>query len=270
MGEEKQEIQRFSFSKLSTYHTCLVSFIASYILKLPQTQNAFASYGSLMHLLLQEFAQNKLEIYDLLTEFENRYEENVPEEFPKLRNGKSMEDGYYDDAIRYLSSFSGFGEYKVLAAEEVFEVQVEDFIFNGVIDLILEDLNGDIVIMDHKSKKTFADEDEEKIYRRQLYLYCLHIHNKYGKYPIKLKFNMFRNLDVLSFEFKQEEFDEAVNWMLETVKEIKKIYCDYDYFFCNHLCGYGKICHAKREMESNKTLKEYIKRENKKKVTNDC
>lgn len=207
-----------------------------------------------------------MEIYDLLTEFENGYEENVPEEFPMLRNKKSMETGYYDDAINYLSSFSGFGNYKILAVEEKFDVLINDFIFNGVIDLILEDNDGNIIIMDHKSKKTFANDDEEKKYKRQLYLYAYYIRERFGKFPTQLKFNMFRNLEIKTYEFIESEFDEAVKWMFESVEMIRQIYCGYNYFFCQNLCSAKLHCGAKKEVESNKCLSNYIKKNNKEKV----
>ena len=263
MGEE--QIERYSFSRLSAYNSCLISFISTYILKTESVSNGMAQYGELMHSELDKYSKGLLEIYDLLTDFENRYDEEVTEGFPILRNKKSMGDKYYEDAINYLSSFSGWGDYKVISSEEKFDLPVNDFIFNGVIDLILEDKSGNIIIMDHKSKNGFSDEVEESHYKRQLYLYAGYIKDHYGKFPTEMKFNMFRIPEIKTYTFKEDEYNEANKWMLNTVDEIRKLYLNYNYFFCSQLCNSRKICQVKFGAETNKCLKEYIKRENKNK-----
>lgn len=254
----EEQLERYSFSRLSAYHGCLINFIGTYIFKLEQSENALGQFGSYVHNLLFRYVTGELEIYDLLTEFENGYEDNVTEEFPTLRNGKSMGDAYYEDAYNYFSTFSGFGDYKVLAAEEQFEIQIENFIFNGFIDLILEDADGEITVMDHKSKKSFADEQEEKHYRRQLYLYSAYIFKKYGKYPKELKFNMFRTQDMKTYEFNKDDFDEAMEWTISTVDKIRQLYLNFDFFFCYNLCGTPN-CQIKKDIGYCTYLKEYIK-----------
>jgi hypothetical protein len=140
-------------------------------------------YGAYLHQLLEKWAKGELEIFELLTEFENGYEINVPTPFPYLRNKKYMGDDYYYDAIDFFTDFDGIGDYEILGIEDHFEIQIEDFIFNGYIDLILKDKNDQLIVWDWKSKKSFKDAEEEKHYRRQLYLYSYYVKEKYGKFP---------------------------------------------------------------------------------------
>ena len=215
-----------------------------------------------MHSLLQRWAEGELETYELLSEFENGYEDNVPEKFPKLRNGKSMEDGYYDDAIQFLSGFDGIGSYKIISVEEHFEIQIEDFIFNGYIDLLLEDEDGNLIVWDWKSKKEFEDEEEEAKYRRQLYLYSYYVEEKYGKYPQKTTFYCFRKQTEYTREFDENAYNNAIKWMFDTVRKIRELYSAYNWFKCNNICGFGVckgICPIKREVEGNPHWKTIIK-----------
>ena len=52
--------------------------------------------------------------------------------------------------------------------------------FNGIIDLVYEDEQGRLIVHDYKSKSSFKNKAEQKKYARQLYLYSLHIKEKYG------------------------------------------------------------------------------------------
>ena len=58
--------------------------------------------------------------------------------------------------------------------------------------MILQDKSGEFVVWDWKSKAGFKNETEQKAYARQLYGYSLYVKEKYGHYPKKLCFGMFR------------------------------------------------------------------------------
>lgn len=215
-----------------------MNYILTYLFEQEQTKNAFAQYGTFAHEILDLYARGELEGYQLLSEFELRYDSEVTAEFPLLKNGKSMGENYYNNAIEYFSNFNGFGEYEIINSESRFEVQFDDFIFNGIIDLTMKS-GDDIIICDHKSKAGFKDAEEEKIYKRQLYLYAHYIYEKYGKYPKTLMFNLFRLGEYIKYEFNKDDFDEAVNWMREVVSKIRKLHSSYNYFFCHNICGHG-------------------------------
>lgn len=264
MGKKKvKEIQleRYSFSKLNTYYNCILNYIYSYILKQKQKENAMSQYGILIHSILDRWAKGQLEIYDLLAEYKANYDSAVTEPFPILRNGKSMGISYYADGESFFTNFNGIEEYRIVESEVKFEIQIEDFIFNGIIDLILKDKDGNIILWDWKSKADFKDEEEEKKYQKQLYLYSYYIKDKYRVFPSKIVFYCFRKLQKHEYIFNYDDFQKSIKWMFDTIKEIRKLNCKYDYFFCNNLCGSRDICLLKKVKESKENYEREISEE---------
>lgn len=157
-----------------------------------------------------------------------------------------MKDIYYKGTLEYFKQFKGFGDYDILCAEEKFEVEIDDWIFNGVIDLRLKDRDGNLIIEDHKSKSSFKNKEEQKKYARQLYLYAHYVIKEYGIVPKKLIFNMFRKQSIVEIPFNQEDYQEALQWARDTVKQIREeeIYTPTkDDFYCGNLCDFRNgIC----------------------------
>lgn len=161
-----------------------------------------------------------------------------------------MKELYYNQGLEYLKNFSGYDDRKILGVEEKFDLGIDDWIFNGVIDLVYEDKNGKLVIQDYKSKSSFKNKKEQAEYARQLYLYALHVKNKYGKYPDLLQFCMFRKNTVIEIPFDENSLEEAVGWAKDTVKEIRECW-DFspscDEFFSQNLCNHRDYCDCKIE-----------------------
>ncbi len=251
--KEQQPLERYSFSKLSSFNTCAANYFYTYILKEDQIENALSQYGTFIHKILERWAKGELEIFELLNEYIKGFDSNVTCKFPTLRNGKSMKDGHYKDGLNFFTTFDGVGDYKILTSEDKFEIQVNDFIFNGIIDLVLQDANGNLIILDWKSKGGFSDENEESKYRRQLYLYSYYVKQKYGKYPKETIFYCFRKSEKFAREFDMNAYQESLDWMNNTVAGIRKFRCGYDFFFCNTLCSNRAFCQIKKERENKKS-----------------
>lgn len=225
-----------------------------YIFGLRGDENAFAQSGKLAHSILERYAKGELELFELSEVFEKEFQETVTEKFPKFF--KDLRSIYYNDTLKYFNNFEGFGNYKILAVEDRFKTEIDDWIFIGIIDLLLEDENGNIIIEDHKSKSSFKNKAEQKKYARQLYLYAHYIIKKYGKRPIKLVFNMFRKQDLVEIPFSDEDYNEALSWARNTVTKIREeedYKPTYDEFFCNNLCDFReRFCRFKKELSKGK------------------
>lgn len=240
-------VERYSFSKLSSFHTCPYGYYQRYIKGLKGEGNAFSSYGTLVHSILERWAKNEIPMDILADMFEWEFPIEVPEKFP-YNKYVDLRESYFNQAVSYLKNFNGFPGLKILGVEERFDVYVDDWIFNGVIDLVGEK-NGELIIIDHKSHKKFASKDEQHQYTRQLYLYSLHIKEKYGEYPGQLMFNMFRNPAEVYAMFDEQNLDEALQWARGTVKEIRECFDFYptpNDFFCRNLCNHRKYCTEKK------------------------
>lgn len=248
------EKERYSYSKLSTFNTCVINYILRYFQHEEDSGNAFSEYGTFIHSIMERWANEEIETWELLDVYKKDYEENVVSSFPRLRNGKTMGDRYYQDGIDFLSNFNGIGDYEILLVEHKFDMEIDDWIFNGIIDLVLQDkTTGEIVVWDWKSKKEFKDKEEEDKYRRQLYLYSEYIKREFGNYPSKTVFYTFRTQREVAQPFEVSALEEAIEWAKTTVKKIRETFNCYDYFFCNNLCGARDMCGYKKVKEKKET-----------------
>lgn len=239
--------EKYSFSKLSSFHTCKYGYQLTYIEHREKAENAFAQYGSLVHSIMERYAKGIINLWDLVDVYKKEYSSAVIEQFPHSAFC-NLEKLYYDQGIKFLSNFSGYDKYKIIAVEEEFELEIDDWLFTGIMDLLYEDENGRLILLDYKSKSSFKNKKERMEYSRQLYLYCLYIKQKYGRFPDELQFYMFRKEHHEPFDFVLDSFNEALSWAKTTVKQIRD--CQWffptcDEFFGENLCNNRKHCQYK-------------------------
>jgi len=254
-----------SFSKMQTFHQCKYQFWQSYVLtkddprKLPKEENAFAEYGSFVHSLLEKHAKGELEVYELSQEYVRRFSLSVLCSFPESAF-VDMEEQYYNDGLKFFDNYDGLYGYKIIGIEDEFCDSVsEDISLKGFIDLVLEDSDGRLIIQDWKSKSRFKTKKEQREYARQLYLYSLHVKNKYERYPDVLRFYMFRKQNVVDIPFDENDFQEAMDWMNQTASQISS--CEEwtpscDEWFCTKLCDYRNSCPYSPEVIENSNRSE--------------
>lgn len=237
--------ERYSFTKLSSFNNCKYGYKLTYIDHCKGIGNCFSSYGSHVHSIMERYAKGELNLWDLPSVYEWEFDSAVPESFPKSRFCKDMRKLYYEQGLTFLNNFSGYDEIDILGVEETFEYPIDDWIFTGVIDLIIRDKDGKLIVQDYKSKSAFKNKAEQAEYARQLYLYSLYVKEKYGKYPDLLRFVMFRKENIIDIPFNAAGADEAVGWAKETVKKIRE--CEdfspsCEEFFAENLCNHREYC----------------------------
>ena len=174
------------------------------------------------HDLLEEYALGNLMEFELLDLYEDNFDIAVYEPFPP-NNFVDLRESYYNGGKRYFENFDGFdylGCSKIIGVEQKFEVEFDRFILRGFIDLVLENSVGEIIIVDHKSKKELKTKADVKHYARQTYLYAKYIKDTYGKYPVKMIFNMFRSGTVLEIPFDMTAYKEAIQWAEDQIQKI--------------------------------------------------
>ena len=237
---------QYSYSKLTSFYDCPYAFYRYYQLNEIGESNLFASYGILVHSILERYAKGELQISELVDEFTSSFELEINE--PIVMFGKDLTQSYLDKGILFFANFKGFWGLKPLESEYRFEVALGKNTFVGVIDLIAEDENGNIIIVDHKSSSKFSKK-ELKSKSKQLYLYAKAIYEKYGKFPTQLWFNHFKNDYIEKMFFDMEFYNETIQWALDTMDEIEA--ClefnpnNNDKFFCGYLCDYRNNCEYK-------------------------
>ncbi len=240
--------ERYSFSKLSAFHTCKYGYMLTYLDHKKGEGNCFSSYGKELHSIMERYAKGELSL-DLLSDvYQWEFDTNIPEEFPSAPYCKNMRELYYNQGLEFLQSFPGYSGLKILEVEQTFDIDIDNWVFNGIIDLVLEDSEGNITVQDYKSKSKFKNKKECDEYARQLYLYSLYIKQKYGKYPTSLRFEMFRKQQSVNITFNEEKLIEALEWAKNTVTAIRECWDfppNQENFYCSNLCNHRGYCDCK-------------------------
>lgn len=234
--------KKWSFSSVKLFEQCPYAFYLKYVEGQTEKPNAFAMVGSLVHSILERYFKGELYAFELADVFEREYPTAVTERFPFF----NMYKAFYNKSLNYLQNFDGI-DGEVVGVEEKLETKFGDYDFIGYADLILKD-NVGLVLVDHKSRSTFKNKKEREDYFKQLYLYAECIKRRYGEYPYKLVFNMFRVPKMEEEYFDPERCTNNVNWFKKSVKNILLCNdwdCKVDDWYCEKLCGleccYGDI-----------------------------
>ena len=89
---------------------------------------------------------------------------------------------------------------------------------------------------------------EQGIYRKQLYTYAAFVYHRFGKYPSKLMFNMFKEGNFIEEDFDIDAYNETMRWIVDT---IETIIFETDWmvspssYFCRYVCSVFDSCPAK-------------------------
>lgn len=238
------DIETYSFSKLNSFHQCPYAWKQRYIEHASQMQNAFAEFGTLCHSLFERYTTGELELSELADTYEWEFDSAFTTNFPKL--GKTdLKKSYYNKGLTFFQNWPGYDKQcEFLASEEKFTIQIGDFNLIGFIDFQYVDENGKLICLDYKSHNGFTKE-ELKSYGRQPYLYSGYMKEKLGRFPDILRFFSFRENKYYDIPFNIEEYNEAVQWAIDTVAEIRGAW-QYekrpDQFYCTKLCSSRGEC----------------------------
>lgn len=239
------EKERYSYSRLNAFRQCKYQYYLTYYGKKRGEEdrgedNAFAQFGTLAHSLLERYEKGELMSYELLPKYEMEYPDAVTYDFPPNAY-VDLGESYYTDGAAFFADFDGFDDLEVVGAEDEFEIEIDDFIFCGFIDLELVNRKTDkLIVRDWKSMSSLKKQDIPSK-RRQLYSYCPWMKKKFGRFPDRLEFGLFRKQKTVGFDFNIDHYNETIQWIRDTVSEIrscKEWPATYNEFYCNYLCGH--------------------------------
>ena len=245
------ENHAYSYSQLQSVDECPYAFYLQRIEKLPQKSNAFAEQGTLIHDLIDLWAKGKLSVSQLPIEYKRRYPQEVVNQFPRMLAAKGYAEKTYQQGLLYMENFDGFAGYDVLDSELKFRTDIEGRPFVGVIDMVLRDqFNNELIILDHKSKSLSSFKKSENEMYRQQYLYSKFACEKYGRFPDRLMFNLFKEGGLLQErEFNNREFEDTQTWALAQIEKIERFDVmdwlqskETSDFFCQELCSMRGEC----------------------------
>ena len=238
----------WSYSRVNCFAQCPYSFYLKYISKDEPVNKFYTSYGSFMHKIIEEFYRGVLNKQDMVMRFLTGFSSEVEGERPSA----SIVNKYIGLGVEYLKGFKEFN-YEMVDVEKKVKVDISGYSFIGFIDYLgIED--GEFIIVDNKSRdlkprsgraKPTAKDKELDDMLKQLYIYAGAVKQEYGKFPKKLCFNCFKNGVFIEEEFKEEAYEEAIQWAIKQIELIKledEFPPNLDFFFCRYLCDVSHEC----------------------------
>ena len=241
----------WSFSRITSFGNCPYEWYLNYIEECDdKTSNIYGEFGSFCHSILEQYFNMCLEKEELLAYYIEYFDDFVTR---TPWNGSAV-DKLFDYGFNYFNEINyNPREMDILGVEQEFEVEVSGHKVKGFIDLIYRE--GDqIIVCDHKSceypftkKGAIKKGKEEKFesFKKQLYIYSLHIKQEYGIYPIFLEWNFFREGIKHRISFNENEFNDAIEWtknQIDAIYDVKDFDANPSYFYCNNLCDFRNVC----------------------------
>lgn len=244
----------WSFSRLESFYSCPYAWKRKYIDCEDGEGNAFSSYGSFVHKLLEEYLKGKRSPFELAFVYENGFDDAIPEAFPPNKY-VDMRESYFYKGLDYFENFEDVLDeaYEVLGVEKEVRFEIDGNKFVGFIDLLARDLDGKIIVTDHKSAtlkwtKTgrLSKQSAQKMenYKRQLYLYCKALIDE-GVQPNYLCWNFFNDKKLYKIPFNEDEYEAALQWATETINLIRateEFEHHEDWYFCHNICDMRNLC----------------------------
>ena len=241
----------WSYSRLKTFEACKYQWYLKYIDKSDNSRKElfFSNYGKFVHSLLADYFSGRKTRMQIEIEYLTKYRKMVDGIAPSVK----IYNDYFNHAIEYLREAT-IPVDTVLEVEKRHKFQIENYKFVGIIDLAGTDEDGNIIILDNKSrnilprvakKKMTKRNRELKEFLRQLYIYSIPVFNEYGKYPSRLQFNCFRFNRIVDEPFVMKDFEESKQWacdLIESIKTEDEFPAKVEYFKCNFLCDVCDQC----------------------------
>jgi len=248
---EKIANMTWSFSRISSFHQCAYEWYLKYIADSEKENNYYGALGGFGHKVLEKFFKGELDIFDAAPYWEEHYVEEVPYDAPpnKYVDLKEKDYNLIDEYFQNLDF--DFDRYEILGVEEEVHFKVGDYNCIGYIDLRVRDKQTDeMIIIDHKSSSfkylknggvAKGNQEQFEKYKKQLYLYSIPVKEKYGVYPNKLKWNMFKDHKWIEIDFKEEELEETKKWAIAQIHQIEEellwLPNDSNDWYCRYLCS---------------------------------
>lgn len=242
----------WSYSRLTAYEYCPFNWYRRYIEKEPGVGSYYADNGKAMHEVFDKLAKGEISFENAPALYLDLYSDII------TTTKKSTMDKTFDACVDYLCNIDEgiLDGYTVVGSEIKLDFRIKKYKFVGYVDLLLEDSDGNLIMVDHKSSGKFLKKngepyantkDQYEKYVRQQCIYCYGLQQQIGRTPDKFVFHHFKDGGALTVvPVTQELIDESVAWALET---IKKIYKDKVFEpvmktgFCYRLCDYRNDCY---------------------------
>ncbi|MET3505447.1 RecB family exonuclease [Halalkalibacter oceani] len=235
MSERKRRVipQRFkkkygdkfpiwSFSKVNTLNNCVHSYYLERIEKVRQEDNIYSLCGTVVHDILEDFYNNRIDFKDMLPKFESDFLNIEISDFKFSSDQKkhdSMSDKYKKCISHFLRTHKKMAE-KVATEKELW-IDLNGHVFMGYVDAIHKDDEGNIIITDYKTSTKYSTKKVEEN-QNQLLLYAYGLHQAAGipLHKIKCRWGFLKYVDI-SYKLKNGKTKTTTGERHKWVEKIK-------------------------------------------------
>lgn len=242
----------WSFSRIHMYEQCPYAFYLKYLEERDGEQNYYAANGKAMHEVFEELLSGKITLDDAPALYGEKYDDIYE------TTRQSTMEKTFEKCMDYLCEVDALDldKYEVVGVELKLEFKIGKYNFVGFADLVLRDKNtGEVLLVDHKSSDHFFKKDGTPLknkladflaYRHQMYLYCKGLEDQCGIKVNKIAWHHFKDFGAMTtISFVQEEYDETMQWAVDTIEKIKKdkrFEAVKEFIRCRDLCDYRNDC----------------------------
>ena len=252
---EKIDNMVWSFSRVNAASGCMYCFYLQYIEELESMPNAYAQFGTLCHETLEKYLKGELNMFNVSEYYQEHYSDYVTCDFPSNKY-VDLAEKTYNQGLEYFNNINfDFNKYEILGVEQELKFKVGKYNFKGYADAIYKEKDtGEIILRDHKTASfkylknggvSKTNEDHYRDFRRQEYLYCIPLIEKYGKVDY-LSWNMIRDQRVIKIPFDENEYKEAIEWCIKTIESIEQemlwLPDTSESYRCSNICNHRDKC----------------------------
>lgn len=255
--KDKIDQMQWSYSRITCYDHCPYAFYLKYIIDDDEQYlaegNYYAEVGGYVHTILEKIFNGELKVEDASQYFVDHFDENVFYE-----TWQSSMDKTYEVCADYFASvdFDWLKDFDILGVEQEINVEINEYKFIGYIDLLLRNKETkEIYVVDHKSSSYPFKKDGKSIlqksksdfakYRKQMYLYCKYVYDKYGEYPKWIVWNHFKDQKIAKIPFVKDEYDRSLSWfenVIHNIEQDENFEENIEFFYCTQLCEFRGTC----------------------------
>jgi DNA helicase-2/ATP-dependent DNA helicase PcrA len=248
--------EKFSFSQLKTFERCPWEYKFIYILKMPEEDTPYFTFGRVIHNCLRQFLLPLLdEAWRQPSLFKGDKAENIDLSLKRLLalyeeywidsgyENRQQADDYRARGKKMLSSLHAQVDKeapKIKFLEKKFSLPLGSETLTGTIDRVDDLGDGTYEIIDYKTgekPKNFGYENKQ-----QLLLYQAALEEVFGLKVSKLTFYYLKNDEMVSFTAKDGEVEKVKQKMLDLINKIRHFdFTPRAAIMCQN-CPYKKLC----------------------------
>ncbi|MBE6507919.1 MAG: ATP-dependent helicase [Methanobrevibacter sp.] len=213
--EQEDEKLKLNYSSFSTYNLCPFMYNLIYNLGFRVSSENVTNLGTVFHEIMEKV---NLKLKENQKVSDTELNEITEEVFTSMFDLKENQDKFKEiqkSVHDYYNNYSINRE--VLETELPFEIEHENYILNGAVDLIYKISDSEIGILDYKN----AEHDDNKIahYEKQLYIYASALKelSDFKDYEIREAITHFVKTD---YQNTVEVTDEKINTQLNKLNDV--------------------------------------------------